>query len=122
MTGKVGYAWDNLLGYAKGGYASGTVDYQTSVTSSGITTTSSSERESGWTAGIGVEYAVLPNVILGVEYDYVRLNVGGRDQIATSAGLPGSQVTDAGVDIQMVMARLSFNFGPRPEPIPSPIK
>ncbi len=122
VTGKLGYTWDNLLGYAKGGYASGDVEFQTGVRSSGLVTTTSSERESGWTAGLGVEYAVLPNIILGVEYDYVRLNVDGRDQTATPAGLAGSQVSDAGVDVQMVMARLSFKFGPRPEPLPPPIK
>lgn len=116
VTGKLGYTWDWMLAYAKAGYATGDVDFRT--TTAGVVTTSTSERESGWTAGIGIDYALLSNIILGVEYDYVRLNVSGRDQ----GTAPPTQISDAGVDIQMVMARLTFKFGPRPEPMPRPLK
>jgi outer membrane immunogenic protein len=112
VTGKVGYAFDNLLASVRAGWASATVEYATNL--NGVVTTSSSERESGWTAALGIEYAVLPNVILGVEYDYIRINVGG------SSTTPA--VSDGGVDIQTVMARLSFKFGPRSEPIPAIMK
>jgi outer membrane immunogenic protein len=116
VTGKFGYTWDYILAYAKGGYASGEVDFRTIA--SGVVATSSSERESGWTAALGLEFALRSNIILGVEYDYIRLNVSGRDQGSS----PASSIGDAGVDIQTVMARLSYKFGPRPEPIPVPIK
>jgi outer membrane immunogenic protein len=117
-TGKIGYAWQNALAYAKGGYATAEVEFRTSVTSTGVVTTTSSGREHGWTAGIGIEYAIRPHIILGVEYDYVHLNVDDRDQIPTPAGVAGTRVTGADIDIQMVMARLSFKFGPRAEPVP----
>jgi outer membrane immunogenic protein len=120
VTGKFGYTWDYILAYAKAGYATGDVDFRTSA--AGVVTTSSSDRESGWTAALGLEFALRPNIILGVEYDYVRLNVSGRDHTAAPAGFPGGQIGDAGVDIQTVMARLSYKFGPRVEPIPGPIK
>jgi len=42
----------------------------------------------------------------------------GREQIATPAGLAGSQIADAGVDLQLFMARLNFKFG-RDEPAPA---
>lgn len=120
VTGKVGFANENMLAYFKGGYAMGTVDFRTSVTSTGVPLTSSSGREHGWTAGVGLEYALWNHIIIGVEYDYVKLNVGDRDQIATGAGPLGTQVTDAGVDLQMVTARLSFKFGgSQPEAVPA---
>ena len=115
VAGKVGYAWQSALAFAKAGYATADVDFRTSLTSTGAVLTTSSAREHGWTAGIGVDYALLPNIVIGVEYDYVRLNASGRDQLATPAGVGGTSVSEAGVDIQMVMGRVSFKFGPRSE-------
>jgi outer membrane immunogenic protein len=116
VTGKLGVANDNMLAYAKAGYATGEVDFRTRVTSTGVLLTSSSAREHGWTAGVGLEYALWEHVIVGVEYDYVKLSVGTRDQVPTAAGPLGTQVTDAGVDIQSVTARLSVKLGvPRRE-------
>ncbi len=114
VTGKVGYAFDNLLASVRAGWASATVEYATNL--NGIVASSSSEREGGWTAALGIEYAVLPNVILGVEYDYIRINAGG------TGAAPVRSVSDGGVDIQTVLARLSFKFGPRSEPIPGVVR
>jgi opacity protein-like surface antigen len=118
VTGKFGVAWENILAYSKAGYAMGDVAYRTTTTSTGALLTSSSDREQGWTAGVGLEYALWTHVILGVEYDYVRLSVASRNQ----PPVVGATVTGAGVDTQMVTARLSFKFGgarPEPEPIPT---
>lgn len=120
VTGKFGVAWENILAYGKGGYAVADVDYRTSTTSTGVLLTSSSGRQQGWTAGVGLEYALWDHVILGVEYDYVKLNVGSRNQVEAAGGPAGTTVTNAGIDTQMVTARLSFKFGgARPEPIPT---
>ena len=81
VTGKFGWAWENILASFKGGWATGDVDFRTTVTSTGALLTTSSSRENGWTAGAGIEYAVWDHVILGVEYDYVELNTGTRTQI-----------------------------------------
>jgi outer membrane immunogenic protein len=115
VTGKVGYAFDNLLTSVRAGWASATVEYATNL--NGTVASSSSEREGGWTAALGIEYAVLPNVILGVEYDYIRINAGG-----TGATPVLGTISDGGVDIQTVLARLSFKFGPRSEPIPGVVR
>jgi len=120
VTGRVGFAQDNILAYLKGGYATGTVDFRTSETSTGILLTSSSSREHGWTAGAGLEYALWEHIVLGVEYNYIKLVLDNRNQTPTGAGPAGTQASDAGVDIQSVTARLSFKFGGhRPEPYPS---
>ena len=66
VTGRVGYAWDRFLGYVKGGGA-----WERDVFSyTGPTTASTSETRSGWTVGIGGEYA-FTNFLSGfAEYDF----------------------------------------------------
>src|SRR5262249_5769708 len=57
VTGRIGYASDNWLGYAKGGYANAKVGFNTFVASTGVQSTTSSDRNRGWSIGGGVEYA-----------------------------------------------------------------
>jgi outer membrane immunogenic protein len=109
-TGKFGFANDNMLAYFKGGWASSEIGFRSSVTNTGALLTSSSGRENGWTAGVGVEYALWEHVIFGVEYDYVAFNPGTRPQVPTGLGPPGTNVA-SGLDIQSVTARLSFKLG-----------
>jgi outer membrane immunogenic protein len=117
VTGKLGWAWDNILAYFKGGYATTEIDYRTSVTSTGVVLSTSSEREHGWTAGAGFEWAVWQHLVFGVEYNYTKFNAD-RNQFPAGVPPPGTQVDDGGIDIQSVMARLSFKFGGgRPEPM-----
>jgi outer membrane immunogenic protein len=110
VTGKFGWNWENILAYFKGGWASGDVTYQTT----GSVTTSAGGRENGWTAGVGVEYALWPHVIVGVEYDYVApLSAGATTEVATAAG-PLLISVSSRTDIQSVTARLSYKFGGGP--------
>jgi outer membrane immunogenic protein len=109
VTGKFGWAWENILGYFKGGWASADVESRISFTSTGALLTTSSSRENGWTAGAGLEYALKEHLIIGVEYNYVEINPGSRTQ-TTIATVPGGHI-QSGVDIQSVTARLSFKFG-----------
>ncbi len=67
VTGRVGYAWDRFLGYVKGGGAWEQDEY-TITTPVAIATTS--DTRSGWTVGIGGEYAFTNNLTGFVEYDY----------------------------------------------------
>jgi outer membrane immunogenic protein len=77
VTGRVGYAWDRFLGYVKGGGAweNDNHDY-TDPLGCACTGTASVSR-SGWTVGIGGEYA-FTNFLTGfAEYDYY--DFGTRD-------------------------------------------
>ena len=69
-TGRVGYAWDRLLGYVKGGGAWERDNYNLAPNATGVITSIASENRSGWTTGIGVEYAVTNLVTTFIEYDY----------------------------------------------------
>src|SRR5262245_16163983 len=78
--GRLGYASDDWLGYAKGGYANSKIGFITFVASTGHPSTTSSERNGGWTVGGGVEYAFDPLVSAGADYNFARINIADRNQ------------------------------------------
>jgi opacity protein-like surface antigen len=104
LTGRLGYADGRWLAYAKGGAASAQVDvsYQDSVTglSSGT-----GGRETGWTAGIGIDYALTPNLFLGIEYNYIHFRAG-----VLPPTLPEVQLGGVDIDIQNLVVRLNYRF------------
>jgi outer membrane immunogenic protein len=112
VTGRFGYASDHWLGYIKGGYANANIDFRTSVASTGLTSTTSSGRDGGWSLGGGFEYAFNPYVSAGVEYNFARINVGDRNQAVSPGFVTPETVTNAHADIQTVLARLNFRFAP----------
>lgn len=107
-TGRAGYAWDNVLAYAKAGIALANV--KTSVSDTAAPTTGAgtdSNWLSGPTVGLGFEYGLSPNVSIGVEYDYIRLN-SGTYQLGDTTG---SYLWDVDVrNISVVMLRFNYRF------------
>ena len=74
VTGRLGYAWDRFLGYVKGGGAWENDDH---FFTDNINTGTASLTRSGWTVGVGGEYA-FTNFLSGfVEYDHYGF--GDRD-------------------------------------------
>jgi outer membrane immunogenic protein len=86
VTGRVGYAWDRFLGYAKGGVAWDRDSYLQFFTATGTPFASSSETRDGWTVGVGGEYAFWQNLSVFVEYDYY--DFGSHNVSFTSALAP----------------------------------
>jgi opacity protein-like surface antigen len=80
---------------------------------------STSEYANGWTAGAGIEYQVIPHLIVGVEYDYYRFSPNNITNV-TSGGPFGGLVNCAAcnfgstTNIQTVVGRLSIQAGPMP--------
>jgi opacity protein-like surface antigen len=106
LTGRLGYADGRWLAYAKGGVASAQIDISYDDRFTGLSS-SSSGREIGWTAGIGIEYALTLNLFLGVEYNYLQFRAD-----ATPPPLPDipAHIHDADIDIQSVVVRLNYRF------------
>jgi outer membrane immunogenic protein len=70
VTGRIGYSWAQFLGYVKGGGAWERDGYSTAVLATGVVDANSSGTRSGYTVGVGGEYA-FTNFLSGfVEYDY----------------------------------------------------
>jgi outer membrane immunogenic protein len=113
VVGKLGVAFDRWMIYGKGGWAIGDTYFRRFITSTNTTTATSRDWDNGWTVGAGVEYAVLENLILGLEYNFARIYVGNRTQILAPAlvGTGTDTVTSAHEDVHLAMARLSYKFG-----------
>jgi outer membrane immunogenic protein len=112
VTGRVGYAWDRFLGYVKGGGAWERDDYRLSGTIALAAVTpvdiSASQTRSGWTVGIGGEYA-FTNFLSGfVEYNYYDF---GTHDVTFSNGVSTVGVKETK---SVVRAGLNFRFGPGP--------
>lgn len=110
-TVRFGLALERWQPYIKAGYASSETSFDTFVTSTGVPTSQSSGREHGYTLGAGLEYGLTSNIMLGVQYDYVRLDIGDRTQAVSPGFLTPQTVTQASADIHSVTARLSLKFG-----------
>jgi outer membrane immunogenic protein len=54
IAGRIGFAWDRMLFYAKGGEAWAFNRYESL---SSVNTTAGTETRSGWLGGVGIEYA-----------------------------------------------------------------
>ncbi len=76
MTGRLGYAFDRVLVYAKGGGAWVGNNNLTllNVGTGGTVAFGTSSSNTGWVVGGGLEYAFFNNWTAKVEYDYVGLN------------------------------------------------
>ncbi len=112
VTGRIGYAWNNVLLFAKGGYAGGEVQFSVSDTccvgGSPMGAGSDKHWQSGWTVGAGLEYGLTPNWIIGAEYNYIDLGTANYEV----GGGAGSYAFDVKTRIQTVLGRVSYKFGP----------
>jgi outer membrane immunogenic protein len=114
FTGQIGYAWNNVLLYAKGGAAVTHDKYFTNLAAGPIVDTASETRWGG-VVGAGLEFGFAPNWSVAFEYDHMFM--GTRDIAATGVGNVGIAVgafsaTDRitqNVDIGTV--RLNYRFG-----------
>ena len=109
-TGKLGYAWDRVLLYGKGGGAwVGTSTSSGTTAAGGAVGISGPSNNAGWTAGLGVEWAFAGNWSARAEYDYVGLT-NQTWTLSTPAG--STTVSSSNRNIQMITAGLNYRFGP----------
>jgi len=131
LTGRLGYAWDRLLLYGKGGGAwirdsysfagSSTLSSCTSVqfvppppfcSNPGSTSSAfdfvGSDTRFGWTVGIGVEWAFTDQWSLKGEYDFLDF---GRHAQALSDPILGSQFLSVRQQIDEVKLGVNYRWG-----------
>lgn len=106
LTGRVGYAFDHVLLYVRGGGAYAHDDYQ--MTANVITNVfTANENRFGWTVGAGVEYAFAPAWSVKLEYDYLDLGSDGTsfaDQFGNQSTISIDQ------QIHRVKAGVNYRF------------
>ncbi len=120
FTGQVGYAWNNVLWYVKGGAAVTDDKYRGTVTTppfAGELFDSASETRWGGVVGTGLEFGFAPNWSVAVEYDH--LFMGNRGITFTSTGVLGAGIIPVGgvfrtdsirQDVDLITARINYRF------------
>ncbi|HEY3642555.1 MAG TPA: outer membrane beta-barrel protein [Xanthobacteraceae bacterium] len=104
VTGRVGYAWDRFLGYVKGGGAWEKDDYRAFTTT--LVSTASDTR-TGWTIGVGGEYAFTDWLTGFVEYDHY--DFGTKSEAFT--GTFGTFAINVKETKDLVKGGINFKFG-----------
>ena len=112
-TGRVGYSWDRFLAYVKGGGAWLKSDYAFQL--NGLNVAADSATQSGWTVGVGGEYA-FRNWLTGfVEYDYYGFSSASpAGLVCPATGGCGFVTNTIGIktNVNVVKAGINFKFGP----------
>jgi len=114
ITGRIGYAWNNWLLYAKGGAAWASDRYS----ASDVLATydfEGLETRFGWTAGAGVEWAFSDIWSVRLEYDFYGFGTRSVNFIDNVSGTVGP--LDIKQDIQVIKVGVNFH----PYPIGAPL-
>jgi len=109
FTGQIGYAWNNVLWYAKGGAAVTSDRYNGLLTATGVAFDSASEARWGAAVGTGLEYGFTPNWSAAFEYDH--LFMGNRNQNFTSPAGLASRTDGIRQDVDLFTVRVNYRWG-----------
>jgi outer membrane immunogenic protein len=110
FTGQVGYAWNNVLLYVKGG-AAVTADRFDVTTTVGnvLAATSTGDNRWGGTVGAGLEYSFAPNWSAAVEYDHLFMGTQTRTFTTPAAVFFGTDRIRQ--DVDLVTVRVNYRWG-----------
>jgi outer membrane immunogenic protein len=112
FTGQVGYAWNNVLWYVKGGAAVTSDKYSTFFTTNGVVYNEARETRWGAVVGTGLEFGFTPNWSVALEYDHLFMGTKGVTFPATALAVTRS--VDLKQDVDMGTIRLNYRFGGGP--------
>jgi outer membrane immunogenic protein len=111
LAGRVGWAWDRVLFYGKGGGGwVGSNGLTVTDLTTGGSITSSNFSSSGWLVGGGVEWAFTGNWTVKVEYDYLWL---GAQKFTVPSGSPfliNDVFATSGINIQTFKVGVNYLF------------
>ncbi len=110
VVGKLGFTWDRALIYGKGGWADGHFNWFAINNATGVSG-GFTNWQSGWTAGVGLEYMVMPSLVLGVEADWYNFKYDNSNIVATDGSV--GRILNSNDNVFAVTARASwlFNWG-----------
>jgi outer membrane immunogenic protein len=110
FTGQIGYTWNNVLWYAKGGAAVTSDKYAGLTTATGVAFDAASETRWGAVVGTGLEFGFTPNWSFAFEYDHI-FN-GDRNVALTSVATGAlSRVDTIKQDVDLFTVRLNYRWG-----------
>jgi outer membrane immunogenic protein len=109
FTGQVGYAWNNVLWYVKGG-AAVTDDKYKGLTAAGIVFDQANDTRWGGTVGTGIEISFAPSWSVAFEYDH--LFMGNHSVNLTNVNGGGlSRTENIKQDVDIGSVRVNYRWG-----------
>jgi outer membrane immunogenic protein len=112
FTGQVGYAWNNVLGYVKGGAAVTDNKYEGLATATGTVLDRTTDTRWGGVVGVGLEYGFAPNWSAAIEYNHMFManNSYNFTSVFPVSGVP-TRTDSVRQDVDLVTVRLNYRFG-----------
>ena len=111
FTGRVGYAWNNVLFYVKGGAAVASDRYNAFVTATNLNFATGSETRWGGVVGAGLEYGFAPNWSVGLEYDHMFMGTNNVTLTAPALIPALYPVERIGQGVDMATVRINYRWG-----------
>jgi outer membrane immunogenic protein len=106
VRGRIGYAWDRVLVYATaGGAFAGTNLRVTDILGNSAF---DSQTRSGWTAGVGIEYAFLDN--WSVKLEYLHADFGSKTYINPAQVINGATFNTRSISLTDDLVRVGINY------------
>jgi outer membrane immunogenic protein len=110
FTGQIGYAWNNVLGYVKGGAAVTDNQYNFFFTGSGVSIYQASETRWGSAVGAGVEVGLASSWSFAFEYDHLFM---GTNNVNLQPINAVQHADDFQQDVDIATVRVNYRFGGR---------
>jgi outer membrane immunogenic protein len=115
LTGQVGYTWNNVLLYLKGGAAVTDNKYTSffpvgnGFAAAGVPFNAASDTRWGGAVGGGIEIGFAPNWSVGVEYDHLFL--GNPNITFPMSNIAVTRSDNIRQDVDMGTVRVNYRFG-----------
>jgi outer membrane immunogenic protein len=110
FTGQIGYAWDSVLLYAKGGAAA--TDTKADVFSTGtgaFAGSASVQTQWGGVVGAGLDFGFATNWSAGVEYDHLFMGTRSTTFVTPSGAFFGTD--NIRQDVDLVTVHVNYRWG-----------
>lgn len=111
FTGQVGYAWNNVLWYVKGGAAVVADKYTGFFPVTGLAFDSVSETRWGGVIGTGLEFAFAPNWSVAFEYDHLFMGTRTLDFNSITPPIVFSREDRIRQDVDLATVRVNYRWG-----------
>jgi len=112
FTGQVGYAWNNVLWYLKGGAAVTNDKFTGISTATGAGLDQASQTRWGGVVGTGVEFSFAQNWSVGAEYDHLFMADRGLTLTTTTAPVGNPSRSDTiRQDADIGTVRVNYRWG-----------
>ncbi|HEY1473897.1 MAG TPA: outer membrane beta-barrel protein [Pseudolabrys sp.] len=109
FTGQVGYAWNNLLWYVKGGAAVTHNQYSSFFTTTNVVFNQANETRWGGAVGTGLEFGFAANWSVSVEYDH--LFMGNNSVTFPVSAIAVTRSDNIRENVDMGAVRVNYRFG-----------